>query len=293
MQLVQLQKAQNRFREHGLRVAAITYDSQAILAEFAKLHEIDYALMSDPQSEIIRNFGILDMDESPNNLPDFAKKGIALPGYFFVDQTGVVKEKFFGEAYYDRFTPNNVIAKLFPELLETSVSSVTAPHLRLALRQSDRDVVIGSRVTLAAEFTLPNGMHVYAHGAEKYKPTELLIQAIDATPVKPKMLKATRYPQSQQLFLPAIKERVPVYKGRFRIEQDLVVLPSRVVQQKLNSPDFKSNDLIKVTVRGIVRYQACDAKTCYLPTEIPITFELNMRQNDFNRASESLQEKRN
>jgi peroxiredoxin len=293
VQLVQLQKAQNRFREHGLKVAAITYDSPAILGEFAKLHQIDYALMSDPQSEIIRSFGILDTDENPNNLPDFAKKGIALPGYFFVDRAGVVKEKFFGEAYYDRFTPNNVIAKLFPELLETSVSSVTAPHLKLALRQSDRDVVVGSRVTLAAEFTLPNGMHVYAHGAEKYKPTEFLIEAIDDTPVKPKMLKATRYPQSQQIFLPAIKERVSVYEGRFQIEQDLVVLPPREVQQKLNSPDFKANDLIKITVRGIVRYQACDAKTCYLPTEVPVNFELNMHQNDFNRASKSLQEKRN
>jgi len=292
VQLVQLQKAQDRFREHGLRVAAITYDSPAILSEFANLHQINYALMSDPQSEIIRSFGILDTDESPNNLPDFAKKGIALPGYFFVDRSGIVKEKFFGEAYYDRFTPNNVIAKLFPELLETSVPSVTAPHLGLALRQSDRDVVIGSRVTLAAEFSLPKGMHVYAHGAAKYKPTELLIQSIDDTPVKPKMLKASRYPQAQEIFLPAIKERVQVYKGDFQIEQDLIVLPPREVQQKLNSADFKSNDVIKVSVRGVVRYQACDATTCYLPTEVPVTFELNMHQNDFNRASESLQEKR-
>ena len=219
MQLVQLQKAQNRFREHGLRVAAITYDSPAILGEFAKLHQIDYALMSDPQSEIIRSFGILDTDENPNNLPDFAKKGIALPGYFFVDRAGVVKEKFFGEAYYDRFTPNNVIAKLFPELLETSVSSVTAPHLRLALRQSDRDVVVGSRVTLAAEFTLPNGMHVYAHGAEKYKPTEFLIEAIDDTPVKPEMLKRRDTLNHNKSFCGRSKSECQFTKDGFRLSK--------------------------------------------------------------------------
>ena len=273
-------------------MAAITYDSRAILSEFAELHKIDYALMSDPQSEIIRSFGILDTDESPNNLPDFAKKGIALPGYFFVDRSGTVKEKYFGEAYYDRFTPNNVIAKLFPELLETAGAPANAPHLKLIARQSDRDVVTGSRVTLAVEVILPKDMHVYAREIEKYKPTRFSIQGIDSTPLNPKLLKAARYPQSQVMLLPAIKERVPVYKGTFLIEQDLVVLPPREVQQKLNSPDFKPDEVIKITIHGTLSYQACDKKTCYLPTEVPISFELNVHQNDFNRASETLQEKR-
>src|SRR5205085_9980878 len=143
-----------RFKQHGLNVAAITYDNEAVLKEFAELHHIQYSLMSDPQSEIIRRFGILDTDESPNNLPEFAKKGIALPGYFLVDRSGLVKEKYFGETYYDRFTPNNVISKLFPELIETVGASVSAPHLQLVVKQSDRDIVMGSRVTLGVEVTL-------------------------------------------------------------------------------------------------------------------------------------------
>lgn len=293
MQLVQLQQAQSKFRRHGLRVAAITYDSDAILKEFAALHKIDYSLMSDPHSDIIRSFGLLDPDESPSNLPEFAKKGIAFPGYFLVDRKGIVQEKYFGNAYYDRFTPNNVISKLFPELLETTGSPVATPHFELVTKQSDRDVVVGSRVTLGVEVRLPKGTHVYAQGVEKYKPTELVIESIDATPLNPKNLKASRYPKSKVLLLPAIKERVPIYEGRFIIGQDLVILPPKEVQQRLMAPDAKPGLSIPITVHGQLKYQACDAKICFLPTSVPIVWELIMHQNDFNRASQSIQEKRN
>lgn len=274
-------------------MAAITYDNAAVLKEFAGLHHIQYSLMSDPQSEIIRRFGILDTDESPNNLPEFAKKGIALPGYFYVDRNGIVKEKYFGEAYYDRFTPNNVVAKLFPELIETIGSPVSAPHLQLVVKQSDHDVVTGSRVTLGVVVWLPKGTHVYAQGVEKYKPTELVIDSIDATPLKPRLLKASRYPRSKVMLLPAIKERVPIYEGRFAISQDVVILPPSAVQKKLNAPEMKQESSITITVHGKLKYQACDAKTCYLPAEVPVTWELRIHPIDLSRASESIQDKRN
>jgi hypothetical protein len=293
VQLVQLQQAQARFHEHGLKVAAITYDNGAILKEFAERHHIEYSLMADPQSEIIRRFGIVDPDESPNNLPEFAKKGMALPGFFYVDRKGFVKEKYFGETYYDRFTPGNVIGKLFPELMETAGSPVAAPHLQFVAKQSDADVVVGSRVTLAVEITLPRGVHVYAPGALKYRPTQLVIDSIDEPSLNPELLKASRYPQPKVMLLPAIKERVPVYEGRFRIGQDVVIIPSKEVQQKLKAPDIKPEASVSITIHGKLKYQACDARTCYLPTEAPVAWEMRVHPLDFNRASDAIRDKRN
>ena len=289
---MQLQQARSKFRQHGLGVAAITYDNAAILKEFAQLHHIEYSLLADPESEIIRGFRLVDTDESPGNLPDFARKGMALPGFFYVAPNGVIKEKYFGSIYYDRYTPNNVIAKLFPELLETAGASQPAPHLQLVARQSDRDVVTGSRVTLAVEVTLPRGMHVYAQGIEKYKPTQLVLDAFDATPLNPKLLKASRYPRAKVLLLPAIRERVPIYAGRFRLAQDVIVLPPREVQQKLNAPDVKPAASINVTIHGRLTYQACDARTCYPPEETPITWTVRVHPIDLSRASEAIQDKR-
>jgi hypothetical protein len=47
---------------------------------------------------------------------------------------------------------------------------VEAPHLQLALEQSDATAIPGARVTLVAEVRLPRDVHVYAPGTKEYKP---------------------------------------------------------------------------------------------------------------------------
>jgi peroxiredoxin len=59
---VELQNAKQRFEEHGLKVAAISYDNQAILKDFAARQNIDFPLLADPHSKIIRSFGVLNAE---------------------------------------------------------------------------------------------------------------------------------------------------------------------------------------------------------------------------------------
>ena len=80
---------------------------------------------------------------------------MARPGYFFIDPKGVIREKFFEAKYRERLSGNNVIAKLFPELGEEVTNNVQAPHLAVALEQSDRTGVPGSLITLTTEVRLP------------------------------------------------------------------------------------------------------------------------------------------
>jgi hypothetical protein len=101
-------------------------------------------------------------------------KGMAFPGFYYIDKTGVIREKYFEVNYVDRFTPNNVIAKLFPELTKEVSSKVEAPHLELALAQSDRAVIPGS--SLFVDVGLPPDTHVYAPGVTGYKPIALIVQ---------------------------------------------------------------------------------------------------------------------
>ena len=65
---------------------------------------------------------------------------------------------------------------------------------------------------------LPPDVHVYAPGTKGYKPIKLEID-----PTRGTQVKSAVYPQSKILYLPAIKERVPVFEGTFRIRQDLQV----------------------------------------------------------------------
>ena len=192
---MQLQNAKQRFESQGLKLAAISYDSPAILKDFAERHKIEFPLLADPNSEVIRSFNLLNAEAKGMT------KGMAYPGFFYIDSSGVILEKYFEAKYTNRFTANNVIEKLFPELTEEVSQTVEAPHLQLGLSQSDRTVVAGSRVTLTAEIELPPDVHVYSPGVRGYKPIQLILHASSGIEPAPVV-----YPSPKSLYLAACGE---------------------------------------------------------------------------------------
>jgi len=266
-----LQDARERFTKQGLGLAAISYDSVAILSEFSQRHGIDYSLIADPKSEIIQKYGVLNPEATGFT------KGMAYPGYFYLTPAGKIKEKFFETAYTDRYTANNLLLKIFPELVEGSGREVPAPHIKLALLQSDKIVVPGSRFTVTAEIELAPDMHVYAPGVKGYKPTELTMEA----PPELK-LQSARYPNAQVLYLPAIKESVPVFEGKFRISEDVVVSADRSFVSSLGTGKT-------LTLKGTLLYQACDSKECYVPQRPDLSWEVQVIPLDRQRSPEAIQ----
>ena len=134
-----------------MKFAAISYDSEAILKYFAARHKIEYPLLADPDSKIITAYDVLNREATG------MQKGFARPGYFFIDTHGIIRERFFDPKYRERLTGNSIISKLFPELGEEVTETLEAPHLQVALEQSDLTGVPGTRVTFAAEVRLPAG----------------------------------------------------------------------------------------------------------------------------------------
>jgi len=208
------------------------------------------------------------------------QKGFARPGYFFIDPHGIIKEKFFEAKYRERITGNSMIAKLFPELGEEVTEKIDAPHLQLALEQSDPAGVPGTRVTLAAKITLPEDVHVYAPGAQGYRPIKLVIDPVQQLEFKP-----AAYPPSKTLYLPVIKESVPVFDGTFRISQDVQVNTGAEFWGSLG----KDGKLFTIT--GKLEYQACDKTTCYVPMSVPVKWELQVFPLDRTRAPEEIRHK--
>jgi hypothetical protein len=257
-----------------VKFAALSYDSEAILKYFADRHKIDYPMLADPESRVIQMYGVLNREATG------MQRGFARPGYYFIDASGVVREKFFEAKYRERLTGNSIIAKLFPELGQEVTDTLEAPHLQLALQQSDRTGVPGTRITLGAEVRLPPDVHVYAPGTRGYKP---MLLVIDSTPEME--LKPAVYPQSTVLFLPAIKERVPVFDGAFKITEDL----------KVNSGSEFAGSLGKgdkvVTITGKLEYQACDKTTCFAPTSVPVKWQLQVFPLDRSRAPAKIRHK--
>jgi len=255
-------------------VAAISYDSIEILKSFADRRKIEFPMLADPDSISIRTYEVLNSEAVGQY------KGMARPGYFFIDTKGVIREKFFETKYRQRFSGNNVIGKLFPELGDEVTDNVQAPHLSLAVEQSDRSTFPGGRITLSAEVQLPPDVHVYSPGVQGYKSIALVMEPTPGMEFTP-----ASYPRAKILYLPAIKEKVPVFEGKFRITQDLKVSSVGDFSSSL-LPDGKT-----FTISGKLEYQACDSKICYIPTSVPIRWQVQVLPLDRQRAPEEIRHK--
>jgi hypothetical protein len=233
-------------------------------------------LLADAESKVIRSFNVLNAEAKGMT------KGMAHPGFFYIDENGVIRETYFEVKYTDRFTANNVIGKLFPELTQEVSESVEAPHLGLTLSQSDLTVVPGSRVTLIADVQLPPGIHVYAPGAKGYRPIQLVLTKpgeVESGPVS--------YPNSKMLYFEPIQEQVPVFEGKFRITQDVTTGFSKTgdgVRALLSSHK-------NLAITGELRYQACTSTLCYPPTSAPVRWELKVEPLDLRRAPGDIRHK--
>jgi len=228
-------------------------------------------LLADPDSKAIQAYEVLNAEATGQF------KGMARPGYFVIDTSGIIRETFFDAKYRERLSGNSVIAKLFPALGEEVTGRVEAPHLGVALKQSDGVAVPGSRITLTAEVQLPSDVHVYAPGTKGYKPISLVIDGLPELELKPPV-----YPRAEVLYMPAIQERVPVFQGTFRIRQDVKVSSAAEFSSSLGT-DGKT-----LMIAGKLNYQACDSKVCFLPASIPVQWRLQVFPLDRQRAPEDI-----
>ncbi len=257
-------------------MAAITYDSVALLRHFAAGKGITYPLLADPDSKVIRAFDILN----ENFPPGHAWYGVPFPGTYIIDERGIVRAKYFEEDHRERYTASSVLIRL-GEQAGAATMEVETKHLKLVASASDPVIRGGNRVRLMLDFELKPGMHVYSPGVQGgYIPIEWQMSES-----KRWLAHTPEYPTAKTLHLPAIRETVPVYKGRFRLARDLTVGQSQEIRPLLSGPKG-------LTVEGSLRYQACDDKVCYPPQTIPLKWTFQVGQHDSQRAPEELQKRR-
>lgn len=264
---MELSEKRAAFAAQGLNVASVSYDTPEVLKTFAERKAITYSMLSDPESKMIRDFGILN-ESVPKGTMAY---GVPYPGTYIVNAQGVVQAKYFETDYKDRYTAGNILLRTTPAAAGDGWQEVETRHLKLRYGASDGTVRGGSRVTLVLEVTLKPKMHVYAPGVEG-----------GYIPVKWEMAgKASevQWPASRMLRLEAIKETVPVFEGKFAARRD-VTFPQ---QKELTSAE--------ANLEGTFRYQACDEKECYPPANIPLSWKFAVQKHDSQRVAEELRRK--
>lgn len=265
---MELQQNLDKLRERGLGLAAVSYDSVAVLKEFSERKGITYPLLSDADSRVIRSYRLLNESVAKDS-PQF---GIPYPGTFILDKSGVVIQKYFEGDFRQRYTASEILVRQYGGAAGAARQVIETRHLRLTSSASLDTVHWGQRLALVADIELKPGMHVYAPGVEDYIPIQFKLTASQAFQEYP-----PGYPVARQLHLKPIHETVPVFRGRFRIAEDITIGTDTLVKPVL-SP---AGDLV---VEGALRYQACDAKVCYPPQTVPLRWTLHYAALDRQRA---------
>ena len=134
---------------------------------------------------------------------------------------------------------------------------VETKHLTLTMSTSAATVAPGKPVSLYVDVVPKAKMHVYAPDQTDYIPIELKVETAPGF-----RAQAIRYPASEQFYFEPLKETQRVYSKSFRITQPITVA---------------QNAASTLTVKGTVRYQACDDAICYLPQTIAVSWKVAVK----------------
>ena len=256
-------------------VATISYDTQAILADFGKRKNITFPMLADPDSKIIKAFGVFN-----TYVPVGEREyGMAFPGTYIVDSGGVVRSKYFESQYQDRYSAPTILLTEFGSASGTRQTAVETDHLKMKYYSTRDTVRPNLRFTLVAAIDLKPKMHVYAPGVKDYIPIRF-----ELDPSANFSAKAATFPKAESLYLEAIQETVQVYQGKFQITEDVNMASNDALQAILSGSR-------EVKITGKLRYQACDDHLCYLPQTVPLEWNLKVEPHDRERVPEPIQHK--
>ncbi len=237
---MELQSRVEELRAQGLGVVAIRYDPEEVLADFNRRRGVTFPLLSDDDSSVIPEFGILNAvaaegvgpnRDDPDVVADVEKYvsvfganrmivGTPFPGTFMLDTSGRVTSRFFEECYRERNTASNVMLKLGAGLSPIAAIEGTTAYLTLTAYPSNPNVTVGTRFSVAVEVEPNPGNHVYAPGAEKmgYR-----VNGLTMAPVPHVRFERVEFPASEIYHFEPLDERVPVYQQPFMLLQEAVV----------------------------------------------------------------------
>lgn len=133
----------------------------------------------------------------------------------------------------------------------TSAATLETPHLKVT---TSIGAANATTLALLLDVAPKPRMHVYAPGQAGYIAITLTLAS------QPGLIAATpRFPPAETVFLAQLDETQLIYSRPFRISQD-VTLTRDAGQAR--------------TIKGSLRYQACDDRVCYPPRTIAVQWRI-------------------
>jgi peroxiredoxin len=298
-QLVQLQHDRPILERAGFGLAAISYDSAAVLREFASRKSITFPLLADHESNVIRAFGVanrrypkgtlldVNSEQITNSLGDVPVYGVAYPSVFVIDPQGKLIWRFVSETDELRLTGAAILERSVGSISDASRLSVAKGRVEVIVTASNTDAALGHRLWLGIELKMPGGVHLYAPGAgATYRGLHWTMDESSCW-----YQSEPAYPKPQLRHFAFEENELPVYAGQVRSNRELVLKPvlsaaGPSLFQLFQNVCLDANSRVKAT--GAVSFQACDERQCYPPQSVPVEWKFRFLPPDMQRASPDL-----
>jgi len=235
--------------EAGARVYALSYDEPEALKDFRDAHGITYTLLSDPDSQVIRRFGILNTLIGEEEIPWF---GIPFPGSYVIDGEGVITHKFFEHNLAVRAGPERFLRAVRGEPSERTAGATGRHERAVAEVFLDGDSLpVSVQRELVARISVPAGRHVYASPA----PSGVVGLALELDQNPRLVVRDPIRPASEPHQLAGTGETFQVHHGT-------VVLRLPVTVNGALTADGAESE---IALSGVLRWQTCDDEVCDVP----------------------------
>ncbi len=241
--------------KNGVRIAAVSYDSQEILKRFGDERGIGFPLLSDRDSAVIRGFGIFNT----NMAPGLRAHGVPHPVDYLVAPDGIVIRKYFVPNYQHRVTASAIALQEYGTVGEDAVViTIQSGALIAEIGLPSAKAFAGQEISFFANFKLEPGWHIYGTPLpDAYTPTSITFD-------DPKIVRQSlELPAARPLEIPSLGETLPVYGGSFRGLGSLL----------LKFPI----DAGKTMLSGQLHFQQCSDTVCEPPQtvafQLPLTLE--------------------
>jgi len=239
----------------GLRIAAVSYDSQETLRHFAEKYRIRIALLSDRDSAVIRSFGILNT----NIAPSLRAHGVPHPVEYLIAPDGLVLRKYFVANYQHRVAASSVVLREFGVVgAEAPFVNLQSGALTIVIGLSTATAFAGQEIAFFAKFALEPGWHIY--GAPLPEGQTATSVTFDGPAI---MRQSFELPEATPTRVDLFGETVPVHSGSFQGLGSLLL-------------KFPLDDG-RIILAGRVSFQQCSDNVCeapeMIPFELPLTLE--------------------
>lgn len=234
------------------------------MADYARAHEVTFPLLSDPDSDVIERFGILNTLIDADDHPWY---GIPYPGTYVVDSDGVILAKFFEASLQVRPSTDQMLrAALGEDIQLPPIAAAESVGFDVLF---DGDVLHAGVIhDLIVRFAVPDGQHLYGQPV----PEAMVTTSVEIDPDIGLVVKPAVFPPTKPHTLAGTGETLQVFDGNLLVRVPLTHQSRSLTQLHDGSHVQRIN--------GTVRWQSCDDHTCHLPRTERFTLDIPAMPHD-------------